>query len=215
MSDIEILSGGTKVFLSGEHRFSRDSLLLADFVNIKKNSSLLDIGAGCGIVSLALWDRGFSGETLALEIDPEACALAERAAAENGFSSYRAQKEDLRNFKPQYKFDCAVCNPPYFKAGAGTLSKSEARRAARSESLCGIADIALCARRSLKEGGSLFLCYRPERLAYLICELEAGGFAAKRLRLVRHSREEEPWLALLEARPGGGEGLKIMQDLID
>lgn len=215
MSEREILDNGTAVFIGERCRFGRDALLLARFSSAKPSCSLLDIGAGCGIVSLALRDAGHEGPITALEISAESCELIRDAVERNSLDNYDIVNADLRDYRCERKFDAAVCNPPYFKAGAGAQSADPYADAARRESACSLDDILLCARRCLKERGSLSLCYRPERLAELIAACKKHSLEPKRLCFVKHERTGEPWLALLEASFRGGEGLKIEPDIID
>ncbi len=215
MSEREILDNGLAVFISERCRFGRDALLLARFSGAKPRGSLLDIGAGCGIVSLAMRDAGHIGHITALEINAESCELIRDAAEHNSLDNYDIVNADLRDYRCARKFDAAVCNPPYFKAGAGAASADPYTDAARRESACSLDDILLCARRCLKERGTLALCCRPERLAELMALCKKHSLEPKRLRLVKHEQSGEPWLALLEAALNGGEGLKIEPDIID
>lgn len=214
MSEREILNNGTAVFVSARCRFSRDALLLARFSSAPKAGRLLDIGAGCGIVSLAMRDSGHKGHITALEIDPECCSLMGEAASANSLADYKIANADLRQYRCARKFDAAVCNPPYFKSGAGAPNADVYTNSARRESACTLDDILLCATRCLKERGRLAVCYRPERLAELICACGRRSLAPKRLRFAKHTPNGEPWLALLEASYRGGDSLAILPDII-
>ncbi|MEG0751309.1 MAG: methyltransferase [Oscillospiraceae bacterium] len=216
MCDVEILSRlGTKVCISDNIRFSRDPLLLASFAGVRERESILDIGAGSGIITFALRDAGHEGRAVALELDGEACELMARSVGINDAQNIEIVRGDLREFRTTAKFDVALCNPPYFKFGAGKLNSDAQSRSARSESTCTADDVAACAVRSLKEGGRLVICCRTERLAELICLFERRSLELKRLQFVKHTRGGQPWLALLEARYRAGTGLVILPDLID
>ena len=214
MGEREILDNGLAVFISERCRFGRDALLLARFSSANPRRSVLDIGAGCGIVSLALPDAGHTGPVTALEISAEGCELMRRAVSQNSLDNYDIVNADLRDYRCERKFDAAVCNPPYFKAGAGPRSADHYTDTARRESACSLDDILLCAKRSLKERGLLALCWRPERLAELMTACKRHSLEPKRLRFVKHETGGEPWLVLLEAALNGGEGLKIEPDII-
>ncbi len=215
MSEREILDNGTAVFMSERCRFGRDALLLARFSSAKPHCSLFDIGAGCGIISLAMRDAGHRGPITALEISAEGCELMRHATRHNSLDNYDIVNADLGDYRCERKFDAAVCNPPYFKAGTGGRNADPYADAARRESACSLDDILMCAKRCLKERGALSLCYRPERLAELIAACKKHSLEPKRLCFVKHEQSGEPWLALLEATLCGGEGLKIEPDIID
>ena len=61
-----------------------------------------------------------------------------------------------------------------------------------------------------KYGGKFALCLRPERLGELFAALSAEGLEPKRLQLIQSRAETEPNLALVEARKGGGPGLRVL-----
>ena len=219
MCGCETLSFGTAVYTNDRCRIMRDSLLLARFALSSLpdgfHGSLVDICAGNGAVGLAMLDEGFGGSADFVEIDPDACALLRRGVDENGLDKRCAVFErDLREFKPETKYDIAVCNPPYFDPARGDVAAARSGTA-RSELLCTLEDVLHCAARSLKERSRLFLCYRPERLARLFAAAAGCGFAPKTAAFVRKSPESEPWLVLVELRLHGGEGLRILPDIID
>lgn len=67
--------------------------------------------------------------------------------------------------------------------------------------------MAACASGLLKYGGRLFLCYPAGGVAVCMAALMAHGLSPKRLQPVA-SRGKSPYLVLLEARKGGGPGLR-------
>lgn len=208
----EKLPHGACVYTDENNKISFDGLLLAHFSKIKKFDRILDIGTGCGIIPLKLYDEGLLGECVALEINPAASVLAERAARENSFVRLSVINCDAREFSSDKKFDAAFCNPPYFNSG--TLSENVLRSSARHEVTLTLRDAAVIARRSLKEGGKLFVCYRAERLDNVFSCFEENELRIKRLRFVRKSPDSEPWLALIEARYRSGPGVSVLPDLI-
>ena len=67
------------------YRFSVDAVLLAHFVVPPKGARILDLGAGCGVVSLQLAYRHPSVFLSALEIQDTLVALCRRNVLANGF----------------------------------------------------------------------------------------------------------------------------------
>lgn len=207
----ETLPGGTRVFTSSAHRFGTDALLLLDFCEVKPRFSACDLGAGCGVLLLGLMDKGLGGEALALELDAGGAELITMAARENGLEDrLRCVQGDLRGHRQSRLFDIAISNPPYFKEGP---PPPDARRAAaRHEAQLPLDDLCAAAARLVKDRGRFYLCYPPARLAGLFAVLQAHRFAPKRLQLVRKTAQDAPWLALVDARKNGGEGLTILPD---
>lgn len=216
MEKTEMLYGMRYTQRSDLPKFGTDSLLLADFCPPVKGD-MADLGAGCGILSLLLLSKN-PGRLHAVELDGEAAALAARNLAENGFADRAfVAAGDLR--RPEMlpragSVSLAVANPPYFDPGAGTLSPDAARRTARAEESCTLADICAAARRILRYRGRLCLCWRPDRTAELFARLAETGFAVKRLRFVHPRADREANLLLCEARSGAAEGLFVLPPLI-
>jgi len=210
----EILKNGTKVFTSETHRVNADGPLLAAFIEPKGGERLLDMCSGSGIVPLWLYDRGFRGETAAVEIQPDAAALFKKAVRANQIDSISILEMDHRDFSGARKFDIVSCNAPYFTDKNGALSREPGRAAARSAAENSVFDMAVSAARNLKEGGRFCCCWPPGRAESLFAALRQAQLSLKRLRLCRHSESKPPWLMLVEARLRGGEGLRVLDDFI-
>lgn len=215
MEQVALHGRGTVVCIDREVRFGQDALLLAAFAGIWRRHRVLDLGTGCGILPLALYDAGYEGECVALELNGGAAALAGRNARENGLADRLSVKNtDLRVYTDARKFDAVLCNPPYFVKGTGKRSAQPYAQGARHEITCTLGDAAAAAARNLKEGGRFVLCLRPERLAALLATLREHSLEPKRLQFVKHDAAGTPWLALVDARLRGGEGLSVLPDRI-
>ena len=179
-------------------------------------------GSATWAAARACWDRCCSSgsgqlSVTGVELLPEAVRLAERAAVENGLTDRLTFRQgdlrDIRSLLPAGGFDLAVCNPPYYPAGAGKLPAAEALRSARSEEGCSLEEVCAAAAYLLRWGGTFCLVHKPERLADLCCALRERGLEPKRLRLVCRRAGDAPSLLLLEARRGGRPGLDIAAPL--
>ena len=186
--------------------YGHDAVLLAGFAGrVKAGEHLLDLCCGCGILALLL-EKRTSAKVSAVDIRPEACALCRYSAELNG-QDIRVLEADLCSLKlgpDEPPYDAIVCNPPYFSGG--TPSPYPERQLSTHQDAAGIADVAACAKRLLKNGGRLFLCYPAQSMAPCMAALVNEGLQPKRLMPVA-AGDKPPYLILIEARKGGGEGL--------
>ena len=199
-------------------RLSTDSVLLADFVNIKLNSRCLDLGSGGGVLCVLLAVKAENAQITGIEIQPEFARLSRENLCENKFDDrVKIITADLREHRallPAEGFDLVVSNPPYFAQSSGYSAPGESRRTAREEAECTLEDICAAAKYSLRWGGSLFLVHRPERLSEIFCAMTNSGIEPKRLRMVCHKANRAPNLVLIEGRRGGSPGLTIEPMLV-
>ncbi|NLA77859.1 MAG: methyltransferase [Clostridiales bacterium] len=213
----EALGKNLFVYVTKEHGFGSDALLLADFAAPKRGSLVCDLGTGCGIIALLVLRDYEPAEVYAVDISEKACALLKRTVEDNKISeSLVCVNADLRELKgvlPLGKFDAVTVNPPYKKLGAGLKNPDTESCTARHEVCCDMPDIARAARGLLKSGGKLYMCQRPERLAEVLSVLRDNALEPKRLRLVAQREGREPSLFLLEARKDAGEGMRIAPTL--
>ncbi len=212
----EILDGGRLVYTTKDHTFGTDAVLLAAFAAAKHGERLCDLGTGCCILPVLLHRAESSVHIDAVEIAPDAVALARQTVSDNGLTdAIVVYEEDWRSLSlPAGAYDRVVCNPPYFAAGSGKAAISSARRLARQEQGDTLTDVTKAAARLLRSGGHFVFCHRPERLADCITVLRAHRLEPKRLQLV-HTRDSlSPFLLLCDAVRNGKPSLTVLPPLI-
>ena len=185
-----------------------DSLLLADFVRLPANATVLDLGSGCGTLGLLLCAKDGSCSVLGLKIDPRTHEAALENIHRNGLDArLRSQNADLRTATGNYH--CCVSNPPYFSSGPQSQSVPLARR----DDLCSLDELFAAAAWALRYGGDFFLVHKPERLAELIATAAKYNLEAKRLCLMHHRENAPVNLILLQLRKGAKPGL-VWEEII-
>lgn len=188
-----------------------DTFLLSSLPRLKPGLRVCDLGSGTGLLGLLLLQRQRDLNVTGVELQPEAAALLERAAGENGLTgrltACRGDLREIRSLLPAGRFDLVVCNPPYYPAQSGKLPREDAAQNARAETACTLADVCAAAAWLLRWGGSLCLVHKPERLTDLLCALRGAALEPKRLRTVCRRAGDAPSLVLAEARRGGRPGL--------
>lgn len=199
------------------HRFTLDSILLADFCRIRPRDRVLEAGAGTGIISLLLASRYPRIMATAIELDQEAAELCWWNVHTNGLSGrvtvIHRDIADLARHLKAGSFDVIVANPPYTRSGTGRTSPLANRRSARHAGAAGLAPwIELL--RFLKDRGRFFLVFASSGAAALLSELRAKKLEPKRVRWVHPGRDRSASLVLIEAVKGGGTGLEILPPLV-
>ena len=197
--------------------FGTDSVLLADFVQLRNGDSVVDLGTGNGIIPVLLAGRGKKVRITGIEIQPEVAELARRNMRLNGLEqTTEILTGDVREVRTVFSgyATVAVCNPPYEKLGSGRISGSEAHRIARHEVMCTLKDIVKSAAELLQTGGRFFLIHRSERLAEAVYLLKSCELEPKVLRMVQSARGKPPGYVLIKSVKNAGEGLKVRAPLI-
>ena len=204
---METINNEFTLDLSGGFPLSTDSMVLADFVKLPKNASVLDLGSGCATLGLLLCARDPGCTVTGIEL----CETAHAAAVENIERNRLGERlhsicGDLRRI-PIAPGSWRVCvsNPPYFSGGERHSRNPDARR----EDTCPPDALFAAAAKALCFGGDFFLVHKPEKLAQLCFEAAAHGLEPKRLRLVRHRPDAPVSLILLSCRKGGKPGLQM------
>lgn len=199
-------------------RFSMDALLLSSFVKTKKNSHLLDIGTGCGVIALGLLLSNPEITALGLDIDEDLIASAVKNAAMLGFeNNFSAQKGDVKTIRALLQaetFDIVVTNPPYRRVNQGRLPKPHLRKNALFEGTGDLDSFIAGAAFALKNGGAFYCIYPAERLAELFLSLKHHRLEPKTMLPLQALASKNLELVLLKATKNGKAGLKIKKPLL-
>ncbi len=197
----------------GAFPLSTDSMVLADFVRLSRNATVLDLGSGAGTLGLLLCAKDPTCHVTGIELDE----AAHTGALENIRTNQLTDRMDSicadlktvnQNFRPG-SFSVCVSNPPYFSGGPA----SESLPVARQEAYCTLEDLLCSASWALKYGGDFFLVHKPERLAQICAVASRFQLEAKRLCLVRHKAADPVNLILVQCRKGAKPGL-IWEELV-
>jgi len=97
------------------YRSGIEPIILASQAN-NKDKTILDLGSGCGPISLILAYRFSNAEIFGLENNTLHLELSQKSKIENKFSNVEFKKEDVCNFNRNYMsyFDLVLSNPPFF-----------------------------------------------------------------------------------------------------
>lgn len=191
----------------GTFPLSTDSIVLADFVRLARNASVLDLGSGCGTLGLLLCAKDDTCHVTGIELDETAHLAALDNIHRNHLTarleSICADLKTVPHFLRPGSFSACVSNPPYFSAGPASITTPLARR----EDHCSLEDLFRSASWAVKYGGDFFLVHKPERLAEICATAARFQMEVKRLCLVRHKAADPVNLILVQCRKGAKPGL--------
>jgi tRNA1(Val) A37 N6-methylase TrmN6 len=200
------------------YRYSIDAILLAAIPRLKPGQSLLDLGAGCGIIPLILAFRNIGVRITGVEVQPELAQLAASNVLNNGLQDrVRIIHEDLRRLSPSMvdgPVDWIVSNPPYHRPISGRVNPDTQRALARHEIKVNLHQLIGTAKRLIKTGGRFAIIYPSDRTVELFSEMRGAGLEPKWLRCVHSQAGDGAKLVLVQAVMGGKPGLKIDSPLI-
>ena len=193
------------------YRFNLDPVFLASFT--KPSECLMDLGAGCGVLSLFLLRAGLAQRVVAVEREPEMADLITRNALENGLGD-RVQVVcgDLRHVELP-RVDGVVFNPPYFRANQGRPAKNKLRDSARFERHGTLMDFVDASVRVVGDGevaGIVPVERRDELLGAFIQK----GMKPTRQRDVATRPGESALLSMVAAANQGPEKPVIESELV-
>ena len=201
-------------------KITTDNLALANFVKIKsKDKLLVEFGSGLMAIPLLLSTRT-NIKMVGFEKDDKASKLSEVTIQDNHLEDrIKVINDDINNLNkyfPINSIDIIVCNPPYFFIdNESSVSNKDYLKMARHEGNMTIEMIARLSKIYLKDGGSLFLIQRADRLFEIRDVLIKNNLAIKEIQFIYHDLEKCGKLVLVEARKSGKEhGLKVLKPII-
>jgi tRNA1Val (adenine37-N6)-methyltransferase len=200
------------------YRFSIDAPILAHHVSLQGFGVGVELGIGCGIVSLILADRFPAARIYGMEIQRELAQLAKENVRLNDMEDrvtiFEGDIKDFRSYLRPGMADVVFSNPPYRKVGSGRLSPDPERAWAKHEIKVSLSDILLAAERLLKDTGRVVLIYPAERVSDMIAQMRTSRLEAKGLRFVHPKEGGDAELVLAEGIKHGKPGLKVYPPLM-
>jgi tRNA1Val (adenine37-N6)-methyltransferase len=182
-----------------------DAILLGSWANMDYTKNLLDIGTGCGILSIIAQLKNTSLKITAIEPNQLAFDLASinfnRLAIKVKIHLIKSNLEEYAAVN-DVKFQHIISNPPFFSHQAS--QKDGYRFDARSSTGLTIAALAKLIPALLSEQGCFSLIYPIQEGELLMQEFYAAGFFLSRLGIVFSHRSELPVRYLMEWKQGSG-----------
>lgn len=198
--------------------FGIDSILLSDFAkNIKKNSRVIDLGTGTGVISILLSKKTEAQEIIGVEIQDEIADMANRSVKLNNLEDkIKIINENIINLNKLYKknsFDVVVTNPPYKKIDTGIINKNIKKTISRHEISASLKDFIEISSYLLKDKGEFFMVNRPNRLVDILCFMREEKIEPKKIRLVYPNKDKKANLVLIYGVKNGNSFLELEKNL--
>ena len=195
--------------------FSLDTVLLANFCTINKDTKLIfDFGTNNAAIPLLLSRRTHT-PIVGIEIQREAVEIAKKNVRLNALEEQiNIVHDDIQHFNSNKKSQLIVCNPPFFKVGeSSNINENEYLTIARHEIKIDLEKIIKSASKLLDNKGRLAMVHRPDRMIEILNIMQKYDIEPKRIRFVYPKTGKESHVLLVEGMYKGKKGMKIESPL--
>lgn len=198
--------------------FGVDAVILSDFAkDMKKNSKVLELGTGNGIIPILLSAKCDCSKIVTIEIQEEVSKLAKRNIKLNNLSNLiDVINDDILNLDKYFEkqsFDVIITNPPYKKIDTGIKNEEESKVIARHEITASLEQFIKVSKNMLKDKGEMYMIHRPERIAEILYLMKKNNLEPKVMRLVCSNIEKEPKMVMIKCVKNAKEFLKVEKNL--
>lgn len=199
-------------------KFSLDSILLAEFVEVKPTTKLIvDLCTGNAPIPMILSTKT-KAKIYGFEVQHSIYDLAYSSIKENKL--YKQIKIVNANLKDTFEYilpesvDIVTCNPPYFKCSEDSIINKEPEKAiARHEIEMSLEDLMISSKYILKNKGTFYMVHRPVRLQEIMNLFNKYNFAVKMMQFIYTNLEKDSLMVLIKAVKNGQIGMKVAPPL--
>lgn len=197
------------------YRYNEDSFYIIDFIkNIKKNSKVIELCAGVGVIGLCLLKKFPDIQKVTfVELQKSMCDILEENIKINTLTEKTTViNSDYRKINKQFytSFDILVANPPYRKLNTGRISKNIIRAKSRHEIEGTLQELLEVSAKLLKDRGKLYFIFLAERLNEIFNTMTANYIEPKTIQFIHPKKNADGKLLLIEGVKKGNTGVKIL-----
>ena len=198
--------------------FGMDAVLLSDFAKkIKPNATVVDLGAGTGIISILLSAKTKASKIKCVEKQKEMAKLIEKNIELNKLENKLEliNKDILKLEIKENSVDAVVTNPPYKKQNTGIKNGNEQKFISKVETTAALEDFIKVSKKILKDKGQFFMVHRPDRLVDIIYLMRKYKIEPKRIKFVYTSKlkQDNAKLILVEGIKNAKPFLKVEKSI--
>ncbi|MGC4104623.1 tRNA1(Val) (adenine(37)-N6)-methyltransferase [Ferruginibacter sp.] len=158
---------------------------VANEIKDKQLNSILDIGAGTGLLSLMLAQKN-NTSIEAVEIDNNAYQQAKENIQQSPWKErVSIVNTAIQDYKPGKKFDYIISNPPFFENDL--IAADEQKNAAKHDSTLTLQELLHNIERTLTTEGSFAVLLPHHRTNYFITAAHTLNFYPSKLLLVKQT----------------------------
>jgi len=157
--------------------------------------TMLDLGAGTGLLSLMCAQKSPELRIDAIEIDNDASAQAKESFLASPWSDrINNLHGDIRNFSFEKTYDLVISNPPFYE---NELKPEQGQRRLAHHEGFQLTELFAITSKLLSQNGQFFFLLPYKRNQEIESLLKTNGLAANEHLLVRQSKSHEPIRILL------------------
>lgn len=217
ISKNDLLGYGLSIYQNDNYfKFSIDSVLLAEFVELKfRDKKILDMCCGnCPL--LLILSLKTNKELWGIELQENIFDLAKKSVLENN-KNINLINDNVKNLGKYFcdaYFDIITCNPPYFKYNNQVVvNESIEKSIARHEVEITFEEIVGLAYKFLKNNGYFYFVHRTDRFMEFISVLKKYKFSIKKIQFVYNSENNDSCCVLFECVKNGHTETKVEKPL--
>ena len=165
-------------------KYNLDSVLLAEYVELKKNKKILDMCSGNAIVPLILLTKEKSLSIDCVEIQKNVCKIAQKNININKFDKeINIINDNLKNVKNRNCYDIVTCNPPYLKNN-NKKGQNKSINISKHEIYTNIEEIIKYSKKYLNPKGTLYIIFPTNRITELLYLLQEYTFGVLKITYI-------------------------------
>jgi len=200
------------------YRFSMDAVVIAKQADINADDRVLDLGTGCGVISLILAHLHPDITVYGVEIQKDQADIAASNVRDNNLEKrvtiLHQDMKTLSLHQTSGSVNVVICNPPHIEKFCGRISFNDQLAVSRHEIKITLDDMIKVAKRMLCRSGRLIMIYPAERLVDLTDLMRSCGIEPKTLSILYTRANKGAKRVLIEGIKGGRPGLRINKPLI-
>ena len=219
MRYIENLESVNKKMIIDENglKITQDAILLSEFIKKyfntkyknKEKKTILEIGAGQGIITLLLSKIEIFEKIFAVEIQKDIFEILKKNIKINNLEEkITSINEDIKTIKGEYDF--IFSNPPYKKINSGKLPENEAEQISKYEILLTLKELFYEIKRLLKNYGEFFVIVPDDRLNDVFRYIYANNMNILSIEINKYKKLN---LVIVHGKKGGkrNSGINIYE----